>query len=151
MSGTREHIDVRISGGVLRVGPLGFPLRTITRATTTEVAPDRLAVVRRYAITVVLGLIPAAAVSAVSPEFVSALVTSAALTWFTARTIRLVRSMKQTRYELVIETATGAHRVLNSDDPHAVAAIAFRVVDAITRRTTNGPRHDDPPNRINRA
>ena len=148
MSGTREHIDVRISGGVLRVGTRTYPLHTITRATTTEVEPNRRVVVRRYAITVALGLIPAVALSAVSPELISALVTSTALTWFATRTVRMVRSMKKTWYQLTIETAAGGHHVLTSDDPHAVAAIAFRITDAINSRTANGPRHDDPPNRI---
>ncbi|MFC4851919.1 DUF6232 family protein [Actinophytocola glycyrrhizae] len=150
MSTKREHLDVGVDGDTLRAGAKAYPLHTVTRAITTEHAPDRGAAVRRYAVTVALGLIPAAVVSALSPDLVSALVTTTALTWFTARTIRLAKAMNRTRYELAVDTTTGRHRILTTDNPHTAAAIAFEITDALTGLPAD-PSHEDPPNRINQA
>lgn len=138
MSATRKHTHVRVGNGVLWIGQQALPLNMITRAATTELRPDRRAVVRHYAVTVALGLTIATAVSAMTPELVSALVSATALAWFTTRTIRLFRAINRPRYQLTVETATGGRQVLVSDNPYTVAAVAFSVVD-------------DPPNRIDMA
>ncbi len=138
---TREPIDVRVSEGILRFGARSVPLRTVRRATTTELEPDRRATVRAYALNVAKWLIPAAVVAFVSPEAVEALVNLVALIWFTISTVRLAGHLRLTLHELTVETTTGTHRVLLGTDPRALAEIAFRITDAIQDPTVEFHLH----------
>ena len=131
MSAMREPIDVRVSNQTLRFGDTSLPLHTVRRATTTELEPDRGLAVRTYAVAVAKWLIPAAFVAAVIPEAVAALVNVGALTVFTVSTATLARRLRLRLHELTVETTTGTHRVLVGTDPRTVAALAFRITDAL--------------------
>lgn len=147
---TREPIDVRVREGTLRFGATSVPLRTVRRATTTELEPDRRAAVRAYALNVAKWLIPAAVVAFVSSATVEALVNLGALTWFTISTVALAGRLRLTLHALAVETTTGTHRVLLSTDPRAVTEMAFRITDAIQDPTvefhlhTETIHHPDP-------
>lgn len=164
MSIAREPVEIRACNGMLWIGQNAFPLHTLTRATTAELTPDRTAAVRHYAVTVASGLFPATIVSALTPEIVSALITTTALTWFTIRTIRLIQLLRATLHELTIETTRGRHRALVSDNRRAVSDLAFRITDAINNPHTEfrtrahhiandhsptKPIREEPPDRIN--
>jgi hypothetical protein len=128
-------IDVRVRDRTLWIGPDDYPLRTVTRVTVSDLAPDRVAVVGQYAITVARWLLPAAVLSAVTPDSAAAVVIVTALVWFTTRTAALARSMRSTAYELKLATVTGPHRILVGDDLATIAEIGFRITEAI-----NDPR-----------
>ena len=164
MSAIREPIDIQVSKQTLRFGDTSLPLHTVRRATTTELEPDRGLAVRTYAIAVAKWLIPAAFVAAVTPEAVAALVNIGALTVFTVSTANLARQLRLRLHELTVETTTGTYRVLVGTDPRTVAALAFRITDAIHDpslefhiRTENveppdthtGPRQENQARRIN--
>jgi len=163
MSIAREPVEIRASNGTLWIGDNAYPLHTLTRATTAELEPNRKAAVERYAVTVAMGLFPATIVSALTPDIISVLVTTTALTWFAIRTVRLVQFLTATLHELTIETTRGRHRALVSDNPRAVSDLAFRITDAInnphtefrtrTQRIANSlsptkPIREEPPDRI---
>jgi hypothetical protein len=141
MSITHKPIEVRLDNGTLWIGNDAYPLHTITRAIATEVQPERGAAVRQYAITATSWLFPATIASAVTPKAISALITITALTWFTLRTTNLVRYLRTTQHELIIETGTARHRALVSTDPRTIEDLAFRVTDAIQQ----------PPKSINQT
>lgn len=128
---TREPITVRVSDRTLHVGAVSLPLHTITRATTTEIDRNHKVTVLIYALTVTKWLIPAAIAAAVTPETIAALINLGALTWFTTSTVQLVRTLRLRLHALTVETTTGAHRVLIDTDAGALAAVAFRITDAV--------------------
>lgn len=132
MSVTHTSSEVRLDNGTLWIGTDAYPLHTITRVTAAEVHPERTAAVRNYAITAASWLFPATIASAMAPEAVSALITLTALAWFTLRTTALVRYLRTTQHELVIETTSTKHRVLVSADREPVDELAFRIMDALS-------------------
>ena len=139
MSIAHKPIDVRLDNGTLRIGNDAYPLRTITRVMTREAEPARTAAVRHYAITATSWLFPATIASAVTPKAVSALITITALTWFTMRTTTLIKYLRATHHELIIETAGTRHRALVSTNRKPVEDLALRIMDALNQ----------PPDRIN--
>lgn len=131
MSTMRAPIDVLVSKQTLRFGGGSLPLHTVRRATTTELEPDRGLAVRTYAVAVAKWLVPAAFVAAVVPAAVAALIDVGALTLFTVSTTTLARHLRLRLHELTVETTTGTYRVLVGTDPRTVAALAFRITDAL--------------------
>jgi hypothetical protein len=166
MSIARESIDIRLHDGTLWIGSRRYPLHTITRATTTEHRTDRETAVRQYAVAVSSWLFPAAIVSAVSPQAVSALVTMTVLAWFATRTSQLIRFLRTPLHELTLDTTGGRHRALVGTDPHALSDLAFRITDALNDpamefhtqvdRVADAhpdirPIREEPPDRITHA
>ena len=164
MSIAREPVEIRASNGTLWIGDSARPLHTVTRATTTELRPNHRTAVRHYAITVSVWLFPATIVSVASPDAISALVTITALTWFATRTLHLAKFLRTSLYELRLETTSGRHRVLVTDNAKAASDLAFTITDAVDNPTTEfstraehippahetrRPIREEPPNRIN--
>ncbi len=139
MSVTHKPIDVRLDNGTLRIGNDAYPLHTITKVMTREAEPERGAAVRHYAITATSWLFPATLASAVTPKAISALITITALAWFTLRTTTLVKYLRTTHHELIIETSGTRHRALASTDRRPIEDLALRIMDALNQ----------PPDRIN--
>lgn len=164
MSVNREHVDVRVRNRTLWIGTDAYPLHTVARVTAAELEPDRMTAVRQYAVTVALWLFPATIVSAVTPDAASVVVTVTALTWFTARTVALGRSLRATRYELRIDTHGRTHRLLVGDNLTTISEIGFRITEAINDPTLefhvrtetirspesrSHPQREEPTDRLN--
>ncbi len=131
MSVTHTSSEVRLDNGTLWIGTEAYPLHTITRVTAAEVRPERTAAVRNYAVAATSWLFPATIASAMTPKAVSALITLTALAWFTLRTTTLVKFLRTTQHELIIETTSTKHRALVSVDRKPVEELAFRIMDAL--------------------
>lgn len=139
MSATHKPVETRLDNGTLWIGADTYPLHTITRVTTAEVTPERGAAVRTYALAATSWLFPATTASAITPKPVSVLITITALTWFTLRTTILVKYLRTTHHELIIETTTRTHRALTSTERKPIEDLALTILDAL----------DQPPDRIN--
>jgi hypothetical protein len=131
MAYRRTATNVRVSKRILWFDSEAYPLHNITRTNTLTLVPNRGLAIKRYLILVGILWIFAAIVASATPAPVAILVTVGALAWAIFKLIRLIDFLRQTFYELVIETAAGSRRALVSKDSRVVADLAFRITDAI--------------------
>lgn len=131
MSAKQTAVEVRVTKGILWIGSEAYPLRNITRMSTTALAPDRRATIRSYGISVALLLTVAPIVASVAPTTVGSVVAVVALAGIGIRTYWLARRLNARLHGLVIETSTAAHRALISNDPHVVSDLLHKIAEAV--------------------
>lgn len=131
-----EAIDVRVAQQILWVGSEAYPLRMISRASTVKWEPRRGVLLWNYIksllIWLVVGGFAATAVASLAGSHaLGGLVVLGVLVLLVFKTIRLVREMNFTFYELTVETAGASRRALVSPDGELVTELVLRITDAI--------------------
>jgi hypothetical protein len=146
-----EVIEVKVEQGVLWVGAEAYPLQNIARARTVRLVPNRAWAVRRFVVTVVLGVLLGIA-GAVALRLANrqssenryhllhnggtaAVVVAVALVVIGLITL-YVRMSRRTFYALVIETAGTPRGVLVSTNQAELAGLVRRIMEAIHNPAT---------------
>ena len=136
MAPKHEAIDVRVGQQILWIGSDAYPLRNISRASTTKWTYRRGVTTWNYLKSVMLLAVGGALMAGILAvleisKALPGLVIFAVLALLVVRTIRLILMLRLTLYELVIETSGASRRALASLDRSVVVDLVVRITDAI--------------------